>query len=67
MKPEKVGSGNRTSAAFRTPVVDMIENARASEHEKNAASMWLDTSDEGVEVWKVKNLRACNARSRSQE
>ena len=62
-----MGSGNRTSNALRTPAVDIIEKELGGEHAKKAASKLPDTSEEGVEVRNVKNLRACKARPQSQD
>ena len=47
--PENIGSGSRTSLEFRTPLVDKIENCPLVAHEKNPASMALETSEEGVD------------------
>lgn len=62
-----MGSGNRTSDALRTPAVDIIDKELDDEHAKNAASKAADTSEEGVDGWKVKNFKVCKARAQSQD
>jgi hypothetical protein len=57
-KPVKFALGRRTSATFKTPAEDMIVNGWFIAHEKNASSIKRDTSADGVELWKAKNLSA---------
>lgn len=47
--PEKVGSGRRTLLASRTPLLDIIGKCPFIELSKNADSIRLDTSGDGVD------------------
>ena len=48
--PEKVESGRRTFAALRTPLAVIRGKFPLEEQAKNAASMRLETSGDGVDV-----------------